>query len=48
MAGLAADRDTGRAPWCQLRRRCLPRPAADDIAFMRLDQRFNMLIATAA
>src|SRR6201987_3782589 len=51
MAGLAADRATPeeRREFAEVAQAMLAAAEkADDIAFMRLDQRFNMLIATAA
>jgi DNA-binding GntR family transcriptional regulator len=51
MAGLAAERATPeeRREFAGMAEAMLASAArADDIAFMRLDQRFNMLVATAA
>src|SRR3954454_15550921 len=51
MASLAAERATPdeRREFAELAKSMLAAAAdADDIAFMRLDQRFNILIATAA
>jgi DNA-binding GntR family transcriptional regulator len=51
MAGLAAERASAeeRREFAELAQAMLDAAAkADDIAFMRLDQRFNVLVATAA
>jgi DNA-binding GntR family transcriptional regulator len=51
MAGLAAERATPeeRREFAEMAEAMLASAVrADDIAFMRLDQRFNMLVATAA